>query len=232
MEETRYERHAELADATRRLIRAVRLSVGDPDRLADATRLVTEAAATLEADLFAGPNSQLDFDPARGINPDVPAREFFPFSPVVGPLNPISAPLELDYVDVDQLDVDGPVVSATGKAIRATVTLSEAYVGPPFDIAHGGVVAQLFDELLGVATIMGAGGGFTGRLTIHYRKPTPALRPLDLRAWVERVSGRKIVARGDIRADGVVTAEADGVFIRSAAMVEGAPPPPLADAID
>jgi acyl-coenzyme A thioesterase PaaI-like protein len=232
MDETRFPPHRELADATRRLIRAVRLTQADPDRLVAATALIDQAAAALEAELAAGPHSQLGFERDHAISPGTPPREYFPFSPVVGPLNPIAVPLDMEIVDLDELGIDGPAESVTGTAVRARVTLPEQCVGPPFDIAHGGVVAQLLDELLGVATIVGAGGGFTGRLTIHYRRPTPALQPLDLRAWVERTSGRKIVARGDIRHDGMVTAEADGVFIRAAAQLEGGPPAPLADAVD
>ena len=224
MEENEFQRRAALADATRRLIRAVRLTQVDPDALEATTELVTQAAQGLEADLFAGPHSQLAFEPVLGINPSVPVEQFFPFSSVVGPLNPISAPLRMEVVDLAELDIEGPAVSATGTAIRARVTLPEQYVGPPFDQAHGGIIAHLFDELLGVATIMGAGGGFTGRLTIHYRKPTPALKPLELKAWVESVSGRKLVARGEIRHEGVVTAEADGLFIQPAGREPGQAP--------
>lgn len=98
--------------------------------------------------------------------------------------------------------------------MRGTVTLSESYNGPPWNLAHGGVIAAIFDELLGIATIVGAGGGFTGRLTVHYRKPTPILEELELVGWLEHASGRKLVARGEIRHQGVVTAEADGLFIQ------------------
>jgi acyl-coenzyme A thioesterase PaaI-like protein len=224
MDENEFQLRARLADSTRRLIRAVRLTLVDGGRLQHATDLIDQAADTLEAMVYEGPHSQVDFDPETRIDPSVPPADFFPYSSVIGPLNPIAAPLELEIVDLNELPIEGPAVSATGKGIRGRVVLPEQYIGPPWNYAHGGVLAQLFDELLGVATIMGAGGGFTGRLTVHYRKPTPALQPLELAAWVESTSGRKLVARGEIRHRGEVTAEADGLFVRSAMQVEGVKP--------
>jgi acyl-coenzyme A thioesterase PaaI-like protein len=232
VDENEFQLRAGLADSTRRLIRAVRLTHVDGGRLHHATDLIDEACDTLEAMVFEGPHSQVEVDPETRIDPSVPPAEFFPYSSVIGPLNPIAAPVELEIVDLTELPIEGPAVSETGKGIRGRVVLPEQYIGPPWNLAHGGVIAQLFDELLGVATIMGARGGFTGRLTVHYRRPTPALQPLELAAWVESVSGRKLVARGEIRHQGVVTAEADGLFVRTAVQEAGDPPPILADAPD
>ena len=66
------------------------------------------------------------------------------------------------------------------RTLRGEVTLHEGYNGPPWNLAHGGVIAAIFDELLGVGSIAAAGGGFTGRLTVNYRKPTPILVPIEL----------------------------------------------------
>ena len=54
----------------------------------------------------------------------------------------------------------------------------------------------------------------TGTLRVQYRTPTPIGEELRLEAWVERIEGRKIFARGTIHHGDTLTAEADGVFIQ------------------
>jgi acyl-coenzyme A thioesterase PaaI-like protein len=79
---------------------------------------------------------------------------------------------------------------------------------------HGGWVACAFDEILGIANIEAGNPGMTARLTIHYRKPTPLFRELRIRAWVDRVEGRRIMARGEMWDGETLTAEADGIFVQ------------------
>jgi acyl-coenzyme A thioesterase PaaI-like protein len=78
---------------------------------------------------------------------------------------------------------------------------------------HGGFVAAAFDEMLGFAQSLTGNPGMTGTLTVRYRAPTPLKAELGLEAWVERVEGRKIFARGTIRAGALLTAEAEGLFV-------------------
>jgi acyl-coenzyme A thioesterase PaaI-like protein len=92
------------------------------------------------------------------------------------------------------------------------VELGPMYEGPP-GLVHGGVSALLLDQLLGEAAARAGGPGMTGRLTVHYRRPTP-LGKLRVRGWSERIEGRKSIARGDVLdPDGNVTVEAEGLFI-------------------
>jgi hypothetical protein len=58
-------------------------------------------------------------------------------------------------------------------------------------------------------------GGFTGTLSVRYEKGTPLGVPIELDAWLDRSEGRKSFVKGEMRADGVVTARAEGIFIRS-----------------
>ncbi|MBI2704692.1 MAG: PaaI family thioesterase [Actinobacteria bacterium] len=214
MDEVEAERER-LAAATRSAIRAVRVTEVDIEAMARARALLDEAAALLERETFAGPHSQLGFAMNRdGFNFDAPPVEYFPYSPIIGRCNPLSPPVELQIVD-DVID------GVERKVVTGRVTLTEPYNGPPWNYTHGGVVALIFDELLGIATIVGAGGGFTGRLTVHYRKPTPILDELQLRGWVDRASGRKLIAKGEIRAGDTVTAEADGLFIQTGGALSG-----------
>jgi acyl-CoA thioesterase FadM len=52
-----------------------------------------------------------------------------------------------------------------------------------------------------------------GRLTIHYRSPTPLNTDLHLKARLESVSGRKILCKGTLHAGDRLCAEAEGLFI-------------------
>jgi acyl-coenzyme A thioesterase PaaI-like protein len=184
--------------AARRVNRALRVSVVDDSVRAEAAALLDQAAALLEADVHPGPHCQVGFAPPDFGEGSSPAQ-YFPYSPIVGPMNPLSPPVDF------QVQPD--------RTVSGSVTLHEGYNGPPWNLAHGGVIAAIFDELLGVASIAAAGGGFTGSLTIHFRKPTPVLKPIALRGWLDRQEGRKLYMRGEMVAEGVMTAEAEGVFI-------------------
>ena len=71
----------------------------------------------------------------------------------------------------------------------------------------------MFDELLGVAQSVSGKHGMTGRLTIHYRSPTPLHTELRIEGWLERAEGRKIVCRGTLHHGDVLCAESEGLFI-------------------
>ncbi|HWI42613.1 MAG TPA: PaaI family thioesterase [Nocardioides sp.] len=119
-------------------------------------------------------------------------------NPVIGVRNPVAPPLVVRR-------------NPEGRA-ESEFHLTSAYEGPP-GLVHGGVVSMILDQMLGQA--VGATGrpGMTGTLKIVYRAGTP-LGDLRAEAWVERHEEIKTFARGRvIGADGVVTAEAEGVFI-------------------
>ena len=79
---------------------------------------------------------------------------------------------------------------------------------------HGGVIAALFDELLGCANLANEVGGMTGTLRDQYRAPTPIGEELRPERGSRRIEGRKVFARGTIHHGDTLTAEADGVFIQ------------------
>lgn len=118
-------------------------------------------------------------------------------SPFIGRANPVALPLEMEF------GADG---------VEARPTFGTRYEGPP-GCLHGGYIAGIFDEALGAAQTFSGQAGMTGRLTIHYRSPTPLQTELHLRAWLESVSGRKIVCKGTLHAGDRLCAEADGLFI-------------------
>lgn len=116
--------------------------------------------------------------------------------------------VEVSY-DVD--DIGHPIVTAV-------VCLGEDYQGPP-GCVHGGYLAAIFDNLLGVLPyrLTGQRGAFTGRLTVRYRTLTPLNTDLVLTGRLTNVRSRRVTAAGRCHANGVLTAEAEALFVRPAA---------------
>jgi acyl-coenzyme A thioesterase PaaI-like protein len=122
---------------------------------------------------------------------------FFDHSPMLGQANPLAPPIHLWQ---------------EGDRILGTATFGAAYEGPP-GCVHGGYVAAAFDEVLGSTQSLSGSPGMTGRLTVHYRKPTPLETELRFVGWIEDVTGRKILTKGELWADDLLCAEAEGLFI-------------------
>jgi acyl-coenzyme A thioesterase PaaI-like protein len=107
------------------------------------------------------------------------------YSPVYGPGNPLSPPLEV-------------TLSADGR-VSGRVTLGKAFEGPP-GLVHGGVIATLLDHVLARAPRSAGHGGLTGSLTVRYRRPVPLGTPLLLEGSVESMEGRRATARATLAA--------------------------------
>lgn len=122
---------------------------------------------------------------------------FFDHSPVLGRANALAPPVEL-WLE--------------GEELLGKVTFGAAYEGPP-GCVHGGFIAAAFDEVLGSAQSLSGKPGMTGRLTIHYRSPTPLHQELRFTARLESVCGRKILTKGELWAGDVLCAEGEGLFV-------------------
>ncbi|MDG2027452.1 MAG: PaaI family thioesterase [Acidimicrobiales bacterium] len=158
----------------------------------------------LDADSGARMIDVTDLTPEEFVADDRPQPdEIFPYSPVVGPLNPVSPPVRL-----------WRAIGETGGELHGEAKLGDAYNGPPESV-HGGVIAEVFDELLGCLCVSKGIGGFTGTLTVVYRSPTPLNTPIRLRAWHDRTEGRKVFAKGTMYDGDTLCAEAEGIFILS-----------------
>jgi len=77
-----------------------------------------------------------------------------------------------------------------GEVAYATCQCGWAYEGPPGSV-HGGFVAAIFDQFL-----------------------TPLNTQLKLEARLEKMEGRKTIMRGEMYAEGVLTASAEGLFVQ------------------
>ncbi len=100
-----------------------------------------------------------------------------------------------------------------GAKAFGTTECGYAYEGPPGHI-HGGYVAAILDQFLGMAQVAGGNPGMTGKLEIRYLKPTPLNTKLKLEAEVSRIDDRKTLVNGQIFANNNITARAEGLFIR------------------
>ena len=184
---------AELASSIRTLIDTV-MSVEDVDG-----ETLRAAAQEIE---------QLTFrlGRARDEGPGYRPRshgDYLPRSPIVGEASPLSPRLDWEIVTRP----DGTV------GVVAHGTFGAAYEGPP-SFVHGGWIACAFDEVLGIANIAAGNPGMTGRLVVHYRRPTPLFRELHVHAWVDRLEGRRIMSRAEMYDGDTLTAEAEGLFVQ------------------
>jgi acyl-coenzyme A thioesterase PaaI-like protein len=104
-------------------------------------------------------------------------------------------------------------VRREGDDAVAEVVLGAAFEGAP-GRAHGGVVAAIFDDVMGYQLSILKVPAFTGRIEITYRAPTPIEVPLVFRARVDAREERKLHMSASAYADGgMLIAEATATFI-------------------
>lgn len=159
------------------------------DDLAEAERLLAAARSHV-----AGLASVRGSGGLFGSDDDFSLFERSPFS---GRCNGLSTPMTVTF---------------EGDQTRAHATYGDAYEGPPGSV-HGGHVMGAFDDLLGVAQAASGTAGFTGTLSVKMLARTPLHRRIDYEAGVQSVEGRKVTAWGRSHCDGVLLAEATGIFI-------------------
>jgi acyl-coenzyme A thioesterase PaaI-like protein len=105
-------------------------------------------------------------------------------------------------------------VYRTGDAsVRAHVELGAAFEGAP-GRSHGGIVAAVFDDVLGYVLTVIDQPAFTGELTVRYLAPTPIHQPLTFDAKLDSRDGRKLYMSAEARMqDGRLAATATATFI-------------------
>lgn len=128
---------------------------------------------------------------------EIGERQLFSDSIVAGAANPMGL--------AAQLWRDGDVA-----CVR--VTLGKAFEGAP-GRAHGGVIAALLDEVMGLMNVIHGAMAFTAQLDITYVAPTPVGEPIIARAWLARRDNRKQFVEATLHADDVLVASAKALFI-------------------
>ncbi len=117
--------------------------------------------------------------------------------PFIGLCNPLSPPVDI-WLEGDE--------------VKGRVTMGWQYEGPP-ECVHGGYVAALFDDFLGMGQKLTKRAGFTGTLKVRYIKPTPLNQELTLIGRVDSIEGRKNKLSGEIYAGDLLTASCEGLFV-------------------
>ena len=123
----------------------------------------------------------------------------FPDCVVSGAANPMGAAID---------------VRSDGDDAVAETVLGAAFEGAP-GRAHGGVVAAIFDDVMGYLLSIHKVPAYTGRLAVTYRAPTPIGAPLVFRAGLDRRDERKLHMSATAHTrDGLeLIAEATATFI-------------------
>jgi acyl-coenzyme A thioesterase PaaI-like protein len=182
-----------LADSMRIIIERLVATAAPTEAIIDAADELARVA--LAFDRLPQGSKYEGFSEAANAGGEISAS--FEHSPLIGRANPLSPPLSLHELD--------------GK-VHARGVFGSAYEGPP-GCVHGGYVAAAFDEVLGATQSLSGAPGMTGRLTVHYRSPTPLHETLHFVGQLTGVEGRKIYTEGQLFAGERLCAEAEGLFV-------------------
>ena len=193
-----------LNEETRRLMKAVRLMDAPGKIIEELSQKIASLVEDAEKHSYKGTTAQgslkNDQNPIKRKNEN--PSDFFPYSPAVGPFNPIAPPLTVEVIGEGEY-----------KEIRASGKLDGVYVGPP-DLVQGGVIALLFDDIMGSVLVVNHCGAMTGTLEVRYENPTPIAEELLWTGKIEKVEGRKIYVFSELWVSETRTAIARGVFVK------------------
>jgi uncharacterized protein (TIGR00369 family) len=97
--------------------------------------------------------------------------------------------------------------------IRSDYVIADRFHGAP-GVAHGGIVASLFDEISCAAVVFLRGRHVvTGELNVRYLKPCPVQRALTFRARiVDEAHAKYAVVEAEVELDRAVVARSTGRF--------------------
>jgi len=184
-------------------------------RVADAIRKLTEVLVTSSPgiDKMHGIADALEATAAEfGRSPRIYGRRDWALSgdhgsygqvshelnPLAGCSNPLAPPVNMWF---------------EGDIAHGNCRCGWQYEGPPGSV-HGGIVSAIFDQFLGMAQLLGKQPGMTGYLHVNYHQRTPLNTELKLKGYFTKREGRKGYIRGEMFADDVLTASAEGLFVQ------------------
>jgi acyl-coenzyme A thioesterase PaaI-like protein len=194
-----YEAAAELAQE----LRAIALCLIDHEVEADDVRAALKAASQVRPHLSGSRRPRWYEGPEPASFGSDTAQAFDSLSPIRGRMNPVAPPLSMEMAE----RADG------SKYIAGRARLSNVYEGPPRGV-HGGIVAALFDEILGASMALAPPPGVTAKLEVDYRHLTPIGEELRLEAWITDERDRRVYAKATCHAGDTLTAQATALFIR------------------
>lgn len=130
-------------------------------------------------------------------DPRPPTRLHDPMCMVCGPENPNSL---------------GMRVLIDGDRVLASAELAERHGGAP-GFAHGGALSAFIDDLFGYVLVVIDRPAVTAKLEVEFRAPAMLGAPIEMVAWCDRIEGRKLHLRGEIRQGQALVVEAGALFI-------------------
>ena len=101
-----------------------------------------------------------------------------------------------------------------GRSVASSLTVPDRLCGWP-QVAHGGIVATILDEIMGwTAIYLMKKVVLTKRLSVDFIKPTPLNEPLFVQGWVtEQPDARHVVIHSEIQTpDQAISAKGEGLF--------------------
>ena len=96
-------------------------------------------------------------------------------------------------------------------------TWARAWFGPgaegPPGHAHGGALAALLDEAMGMAALATGRVVVAARIEVDFRALVPLGRVVTVESAVGEAEGKKVPVRAVLRVDGAAACEATGLFV-------------------
>ena len=180
------------ADAARRIVAGRTATGADPATLAEGADGLEVIAAVL------APHTPTTRFPETGLHGGVQAAsQVWESHPFIGPGHPLAPPMR--------------IVREGDRAV-GTATFGHVYEGPP-GCLHGGIVAAMFDMVLGAAASFAQRPTLTGTLTVKYRRPTPIGEPIRYVGWIDRLEERKTITKGESWCGDDLLAEGEAIFV-------------------
>jgi len=83
------------------------------------------------------------------------------------------------------------------------------------EIAHGGIVATILDEVMAWSLVDADSWGLTARLSVAFKRPVPLGRPIHVEGWITESRRRVITTAGRMVAggSGEVLATAEAIYV-------------------
>jgi len=105
-------------------------------------------------------------------------------------------------------------VSRDNGRARAEVTLRQVHQGWR-DIAHGGLVSTILDEIMAHAVVDQEPQAATVEMKVRFRSRVPLGQALVTEGWIVRRDGRRIMAEGllKLKGSGEVLARSEAKFL-------------------
>ncbi|MFA5883003.1 MAG: PaaI family thioesterase [Acidimicrobiia bacterium] len=180
------------ADAARRIVAGLTATRADAATLAEVAAGLEAIAEVLD------PHTPTTRFPETGLHGGVQAdSQVWESHPFIGPGHPLAPPLR--------------IVREGDRAV-GTATFGHVYEGPP-GCLHGGIVAAMFDMVLGAAASFAQRPTLTGTLTVKYRRPTPLMTPIRYVGWIDRLEERKTITKGEAWSGDDLLAEGEAIFV-------------------